>query len=502
MPGINNSAKPTQSLPPWQQKLKSQLIRQLTRPELNQVINVFFRNIKENCPDQGCDPESIADYLLTNQGDGDSRRFPILWFLDAVQQFIKDEYLLESLRDLLAYLLQTLVCKCEENNKGLTTVPVKYRPTVELIDATKKTAATIPSYGYENLEFKNTRRNHRFMDMGDFQPPSGVWEPEPVCREMAKKLLKDIWKEPDGTSVDEFNRLDALLSRHDFNPGRSPLQGISIHLEKLEQHPLNASGIAEMFRERTGNRVPIYVFGEKQKANQEATEAHEWLHVAEERIRALVVEDNPIVKTSDIGEQKVESQNSQPSSVQAVLPSVFISYSSKDLDVVESLDKRLRENGLRVIIDYRDLKPGQKIDDFIGESVKASDATICVVSRQSLLSGWVSKEATSTFHLQQWILTKKFIACFLEDCFFEPGFRLELTKEINNKIKKIEQLIPEYNKEKIDTDDLNTEKSRLYDLRNNLGKILQTLKDTLSMDIREPMFDTSINSIVKNLKAE
>ena len=49
----------------------------------------------------------------------------------------------------------------------------------------------------------------------------------------------------------------------------------------------------------------------------------------------------------------------------------------------------------------------------------------------------------------------------------------------------------------IDTVDLNDEKTRLYDLRNNLGAILANLKGSLCLDLRDEHFAASCRAIVK-----
>ena len=80
----------------------------------------------------------------------------------------------DALYALFAYLLQTLVRKCDEDEKGLTNIPVNRKETVELINACKITMPLVPGYDEECLEFKNGQRNSRLANMGDFQPPNGT----------------------------------------------------------------------------------------------------------------------------------------------------------------------------------------------------------------------------------------------------------------------------------------------------------------------------------------
>jgi hypothetical protein len=62
------------------------------------------------------------------------------------------------------------------------------------------------------------------------------------------------------------------------------------------------------------------------------------------------------------------------------------------------------------------------------------------------------------------------------------------------------QPIQEYNAKKIDTNDLNSQKTRLYKLLNYLGDILQKLNVSLTLDIRESEFDRSLARIVRSIE--
>ena len=62
------------------------------------------------------------------------------------------------------------------------------------------------------------------------------------------------------------------------------------------------------------------------------------------------------------------------------------------------------------------------------------------------------------------------------------------------------QPIPEYNAKKIDTNDLDSRKPRLYKLLNALGDILQKLKVSLTLNIRESEFDKSLARIVRSIE--
>jgi hypothetical protein len=180
-------------------------------------------------------------------------------------------------------------------------------------------------------------------------------------------------------------------------------------------------------------------------------------------------------------------------------PTVFISYNHSDIDVANKLKQALEKKGIIVRIDHAILEPGANIQNFIESSIRDTDVTLSIVSNRSLLSAWVALESINTFYHQKFEKDKKFIACYIDDDFFQTGFRLKATRQIDAKIAEIDKLLPEYVAEKIDPIDLNNQKSRLYKLRNDLGDILLRLKESLCLDIRGEKLDTSVTKIVETI---
>jgi hypothetical protein len=178
---------------------------------------------------------------------------------------------------------------------------------------------------------------------------------------------------------------------------------------------------------------------------------------------------------------------------------VFISYSHEDAPVAVMVRDLLTRNNLEVTLDMDSMTAGQRIQEFIEQSIRGSEAVVSIVSNRSLLSSWVALETINSFHRQKWVEDKLFIACYLNDDFFRPEFRLECTRQIDARLETIEQLAQDYAEKKIDPVDLNDEKTRLYDLRNNLGNILATLKGSLCLDLREAKFEESGRSLVATI---
>jgi hypothetical protein len=177
--------------------------------------------------------------------------------------------------------------------------------------------------------------------------------------------------------------------------------------------------------------------------------------------------------------------------------SVFVSYNREDAAVARRLRDALKGAGLRVAMDIDSMVPGERIQDFIERSIRESDAVVSIVSTKSLLSSWVAIETVNAFHRQKWTDGKLFIGALLSDDFFRPDFRLECTRSIDERLEAIERLLPEYREKMIDPVDLSDEKTRLYELRNNLGTILANLKGSLCLNLRDEHFAGSCQAIVK-----
>ncbi|MFM8395100.1 MAG: NACHT domain-containing protein, partial [Acidobacteriota bacterium] len=79
-------------------------------------------------------------------------------------------------------------------------------------------------------------------------------------------------------------------------------------------------------------------------------------------------------------------------------------------------------------------------------------------------------------------------------------FVIEAVKRIDLEIAELVRLIGEGAELKIDTVDLETIKSRKFKYRNSLPEILDRLRGALTLDIREPEFDRSLDRIIAEIQ--
>jgi hypothetical protein len=177
-----------------------------------------------------------------------------------------------------------------------------------------------------------------------------------------------------------------------------------------------------------------------------------------------------------------------------------LSYSSQERQTALRLKCELERLGVAVRLDLEALQPGQGIAAFIRESIRGTTATLLLVSQASLVSDWVGLEiGTSLADITLWG-KRTFVAGYLDDCFFDPEFRLRATDIIDARLKKIDDLLPDYIERKLDTNDLNAQKSRWHKLRNELGNILDFLKGSLSVDLRGEQFELGLRRLADILR--
>jgi hypothetical protein len=183
-------------------------------------------------------------------------------------------------------------------------------------------------------------------------------------------------------------------------------------------------------------------------------------------------------------------------------PGVFISYNHADKEVAYKLKSMLEKESIPVVIDYEAMRAGEDIKTFIEKSVLNNRTTLSIVSTKSLLSGWVGMETVNTFFLQKFSKNKQFISCYLDDSFFDIRFTANAIESFNGQLNEVNEQIEKHNQLGIDTRDLNDQKSRLLSLRNNLDGIIERLRNSLCIDIRDEKLETNFPKIIHSIKPD
>jgi hypothetical protein len=177
---------------------------------------------------------------------------------------------------------------------------------------------------------------------------------------------------------------------------------------------------------------------------------------------------------------------------------VFISYNHKDKDVADQVKKVLTDNGVAVTIDRENMDAGESITGFIRDSIRDNNFVLSIVSENSLRSGWVGKESTASF-FAEWLSDKHFIPVYINPSFFESKFYVETLKYIDAQQEELKASMAEVERFKGDTRPLKDDYDKLFDLRSNLGLIIQRLKSVLVVDISGKEFEAGMSKVIARI---
>jgi TIR domain/Effector-associated domain 11 len=179
----------------------------------------------------------------------------------------------------------------------------------------------------------------------------------------------------------------------------------------------------------------------------------------------------------------------------------FISYNHGDSEVVDRIQAYLAARSVEVTRDRDNMEAGERISDFIEDSIRESKFVISVVSERSLQSGWVGKESVAA-SFAIWLTNQCFIPVRLDNSVFDDAFMLTALRTINDKIKSKEAVAKELKELGGDDSVQQSEIKRLYDLKTNLANIIGRLRDTLVIDLSgdSAAFEAGMDKVLKRIQ--
>ncbi|WP_026449845.1 toll/interleukin-1 receptor domain-containing protein [Aequorivita capsosiphonis] len=183
-------------------------------------------------------------------------------------------------------------------------------------------------------------------------------------------------------------------------------------------------------------------------------------------------------------------------------PCVFISYNHNDVDVALKIKEAIEAAKIDVIIDTENMEAGTDIKTFIQTSLKVATVTVSLISNSSLESAWVGMETVDTLFLQAYLDHKKFIACYLDNDFFQNDYTIKKVTKIEIKIKELELLILQSHQKDINTRDLDSKLIRTRNLKNNMDGIIARLQNSLCIDVGPNEFNSSMKKLLKAIQTE
>jgi hypothetical protein len=177
---------------------------------------------------------------------------------------------------------------------------------------------------------------------------------------------------------------------------------------------------------------------------------------------------------------------------------VFISYNHQDAFAMRSVKSFLADNGIKVHVDINDMSAGESIQGFIDEAFRNNDFVISIISRNSLLSGWVNKELTVAQVLNKF--NNNWIPISIDDAAFNKDFFFEANDSIDRKINEQRDQIKKALESNLDIAPFTDELKRLQDLKSSIASTIANLKNLLVIDVSGKFFDMGMAKVVDKIK--
>lgn len=181
---------------------------------------------------------------------------------------------------------------------------------------------------------------------------------------------------------------------------------------------------------------------------------------------------------------------------------VFISYSHQDMKFAKKLKGALEAHGVKINIDIETLKFGDEIQSFIDQSMRETDFTISIVSKNSLKSAWVIVESLESLIYEKVEQSKKFVPVFIDMSFLEDAFQSELIEGVENSITTLNKEISKLSKKFLPTTNLENKRAKLIELRHNIDKVLLKLNQSLVADFSsERKFKQNLPKLIEQINS-
>jgi formylglycine-generating enzyme required for sulfatase activity len=185
------------------------------------------------------------------------------------------------------------------------------------------------------------------------------------------------------------------------------------------------------------------------------------------------------------------------------LKDVFISYSHQDQEAKDELVALLKQEGISYWLDETSLLAGDIIQDKINEGLRESRYTILLVSKNSLLSTWVSYESLMRLKQEIFENQNRFIAIIIDKAVFDDKIAFKMYDNFEAEIENQEQLRQEARKRKIKTELYNTRIERLEEILPQITDIIHKIVGKLAINFTDESrklqeIEKLLNTIDKN----
>lgn len=229
----------------------------------------------------------------------------------------------------------------------------------------------------------------------------------------------------------------------------------------------------------------------KKQYNMGLIEFSEWQRT-QAQINYAALELSNSVRSSSAATTGASATGAHPAATPA--PQVFISYNREDSKEMHIVKNALELQGIKVIVDVKDVGAGEDIQGFIDKAIKENHFILSLVSRNSLVSGWVNREMSAALLLSR--LSNKWIPASLDNDWISPDFYEKAMGIIEGEINGLKAKMKKALEDDHDTGPFEDDLRRQRELKVNLGATLQALKKVNVVDISGASFAGGMQKVI------
>lgn len=180
---------------------------------------------------------------------------------------------------------------------------------------------------------------------------------------------------------------------------------------------------------------------------------------------------------------------------------IFVSYHEADQFAADIICRYIEDKGFQVTTTIQAIHAGENIRDFIERQMKKQGFVVSLVSKNSLMSGWMGVETELAFYAGLFE-TRQFIPVALDQSFEKISFISEVVEDLDARLEEIYEEKQKRKAKHVINNDLNVEEERLSHLRNFLPLIVQRLKNHYMIslpDLEGRKFEAGMEKIIRTI---
>ena len=175
----------------------------------------------------------------------------------------------------------------------------------------------------------------------------------------------------------------------------------------------------------------------------------------------------------------------------------FISYSRMDKRLAERLYHDLTLQNINVFLDLEIIPPGASIEEQIKLATQQSRFTICLISKNSLASPWVSEELLVRAAIDNANNSQTLIPCYVDSDFLADHCFTELQEKIATGITNLD--IERQKCGDHSTLHLDQKRQRMVQLRDNLSRVLHHLNEVNSLPLHDSCYLDTLRKLHQHI---